>query len=193
MAATTELFAINAMLATIGEAPINSLSDVELVDVSLARTTLTEVVRSVLIDGWAWNTDEAFPLYPEGFSPYAIYVPPNALSVLPNASFSHITVRGSRLYNTADMTFDFHGSEAVTCQIIWDVPFDELPEVTRQYVSVRANRLFQKRSPASETLDGFTQGDEMRAFLAHNRANTRTRRKNFLADSAAVRNIHMTR
>ena len=47
VAATTELEAVNIMLAAIGEAPINSLIGTLPVDARIAQSTLTEVNKSV--------------------------------------------------------------------------------------------------------------------------------------------------
>lgn len=48
---TTELEAVNTMLSGIGEAPVNSLSEVT-ADVSLARHILNEVSREVQLEGF---------------------------------------------------------------------------------------------------------------------------------------------
>jgi hypothetical protein len=193
MDSTTELSAVNGMLATIGEAPVNTLEDTPLVDVALARAALREVTRSLLVDGWAFNTDEKYPLYPEGFAPFEIKIPPNAMVVLPVRQYDYITPRGSRLYDTRAMSFNFQGHPAVPCQVIWSVDFSDLPEVTRQYIAVRSARLFQARTTASELLHAFTTEDERNARWTHQRNNTRIRRKRFLYDSNAVMGIHMNR
>ena len=193
MDATTELSAINGMLATIGEAPINTIEDTGLVDVSVAIAALQEVTRSVLVEGWAFNTDLDYPLYPEGFAPFAINVPPNAMSVLPNETYEHIVVRGSRLYDRTRRSFDFQGHPAVPCEIIWSMGFDELPEVTRQYVYIRATRLFQTRTTASPLLHQITEQDERTARWSHRKFNVRVNRKRFLYDSSSVARIHLFR
>ena len=56
VAATTELEAVNIMLAAIGEAPINSLIGTLPVDARIAQSTLTEVNKSVQSEGWSFNT-----------------------------------------------------------------------------------------------------------------------------------------
>ncbi len=191
MNTTTELNAINAMLATVGEAPINTLDDLGVVDAVTARSTLREVTREVLVAGFTFNTDEGFPISPEGFAPFEAKVPPNALSVVPDDRT--ITVRGDRLYDTTRFSYDFQGEDAITCQVVWGLEFDELPEVTRQYVAIRAARRFQKRAVGSRVLHEITAEDEREAMWVHRRANTRIKKKSFLLDSAAVREIHNTR
>lgn len=187
--ATSRLSAVNGMLATIGEAPINSLEDTSLVDVAVAKGALDEVTRALLVDGWSFNTDEDYPLYPEGFAPFAIAVPSNAMVCLPSREFSHITVRGNRLYDTQRFSFDFQGHTAVPCKMVWRLDFTDLPEVTRQYIAVRAARLFQSRTTASDILHQFTNADEQTARWTHQRNNVRVRRRRYLTDSSSVANI----
>lgn len=191
MDTTTELNAVNAMLATVGEAPINTLEDLGVVDAITARSTLQEVTRELLVQGYTFNTDEGFPITPEGFEPFEAKIPPNALSVVPTDQT--LTVRGDRLYDTSRFSFNFQGYDAIPCQIIWGLEFDELPEVTRQYVALRAARRFQKRAVASELIHAITEEDERQAMWVHRKANTRIKKKKYLFDSRAVRDIHNTR
>ena len=57
VAATTELEAINIMLAAIGEAPVNKLTGSLPVDVKIAQSTLVEINKSVQGEGWSFNTE----------------------------------------------------------------------------------------------------------------------------------------
>lgn len=191
MDSTTELSAVNAMLATVGEAPINTLENLDVVDAITALSALQEVTREVLVEGWAFNTDQGFPLSPEGVSPFEVSLPPDALSVVPQET--HIVARRGRLYNTTDFSYNFEGSAAIKCEIIWSLDFEELPEVTRQYVALRAARRFQKRAVASELLHAITEEDERRAMWTHRKANIRIRKRRYLVDSQSVRAIHQTR
>ena len=60
---TTELEAVNAMLSTIGEAPVSSLAS-GLLDAETAETILNDVSREVQSMGWNFNTEEDFPASP---------------------------------------------------------------------------------------------------------------------------------
>ena len=68
VAATTELEAINIMLAAIGEAPINSLTGTLPSDVRIAQDTLTEVNKEVQSEGWSFNTEIDVTLTRDGSS-----------------------------------------------------------------------------------------------------------------------------
>ena len=191
METTTELNAVNSMLAIVGEAPINTLEDVGVVDAITAISSLREVTREVLVEGYTFNTDERYPIIPEGFAPFEATVPPNALSVVPPDRT--LTVRGNRIYDTTTFSYDMSGKSEVEAQVIWGLDFMNLPEVTRQYIAIRAARRFQRRAVASDMLNAITAEDERTAMWAHRRANTRVKKKNYLFDSNSVRSIHNTR
>ena len=57
VAATTELQAINIMMAAIGETPINTLTGTLPADIVMAQSTLTEVNKDVQSEGWSFNTE----------------------------------------------------------------------------------------------------------------------------------------
>jgi hypothetical protein len=184
---TTELSAVNAMLATIGESPVADLDDTSLLDVTDARSVLAEVSRTVLLDGWAFNTDDEYPLAPQTVSPFNILVPDTALVVIPSKSNPTIIVRAGKLFDNEAFSFNFEGKEPVPCRVVWSLPFADMPEVTRQYVTVRSCRLFQARKGGSETIYAFTDRDERDARLLHERNNIRVRRRNFLANVGSFR------
>ena len=53
LAQTTELDAVNIMLNTIGESPVNSLDDgLPVADAAIARSVLREVTIDVQSPGW---------------------------------------------------------------------------------------------------------------------------------------------
>ena len=54
----TELDAVNAMLLSIGQAPVSTLSVTGLKDVSFAQYILHSVSREVQLKGWEFNTDD---------------------------------------------------------------------------------------------------------------------------------------
>jgi Tail tubular protein len=62
--ATTELEAVNAMLAALGEAPLADLASVTQPDFVTAINTLRDAVREVCDMGWRFNTEFGFQLVP---------------------------------------------------------------------------------------------------------------------------------
>ncbi|WP_185961564.1 hypothetical protein [Telmatospirillum sp. J64-1] len=182
---TTELEAVNSMLSVIGETPVNSLDDNGVVDAVIARQILAEVSREVQSRGWHWNTDKGFYLnitFPEGF----IYLPANTLMVDSVGRYQNIDVvqRGQRLYDRRNHTYQF--SRPIQVDIVRLLPFEELPQAARQYIMVRAGRIFQDRIVGSEALNGFNVADENRAWATLRAAETETADYNILSDHYSV-------
>lgn len=171
---TTKLEAVNTLLATIGESPVNSLTS-GLVEASLADKTLDNVSRAVQSMGWAFNTDLTFKLTPNASS--EITLPANCLHVdttaLRMSSTTDLVQRGMRMYDR------IKNSYAITTSIVVDIvvllSFEEMPEAARRYVTVRAARILQDRILGSETLHSFNAADEESAWVAllHNESDVK--------------------
>lgn len=166
---TTELDAVNQMLGTIGEAPVNSLLGVTSLDTAIAINVLAENSRDVQSRGHHFNTEKAMKLTPDAFSG-EIVVPVNAVDIdsVGEDSSIDVALRGRRLYDCRNHTFRF--TRAVKVDMVVLLPFDELPEAARRYISVRACRVFQKRQVGSTTLAGFTAEDERDALMSFRRS-----------------------
>jgi hypothetical protein len=53
----TELEAVNVLLTTIGEAPVNTLTGNQVTDVTVAKQVLLEISREIQSQGWHFNTE----------------------------------------------------------------------------------------------------------------------------------------
>ena len=89
-AAITKLDAVNRMLASIGQSPVNTLTGTLPKDVNKAVLALDNALRDVLTRGWSFNSDTEFPLSPD--SNGRIDVPVNAASIDPTFG-EHFTMR----------------------------------------------------------------------------------------------------
>lgn len=156
---TTKLDAINTMLSTIGEAPINTLEEVGSVDAVMAEQILDATSREVQGRGWHWNTEQAFSIQPDssGF----LWLPPTVLRADDSQGRlgKDVVVRGNRLYDRRRHTYNFDKGIEIDLMIL--LPFEELPQPAKHFVMVRASRIFQERVVGSQTLSGFTEMDEM--------------------------------
>jgi len=160
---TTALEAVNMMLATIDESPVNSLEDSGLVDAVLAVQQLTATSRRTQAKGWHWNTERCFTLTRDAATGQ-IAVPQNTLKLVPSGEDKGriVTVRGTRLYDPVKHTFSF--DKSLTADLIVFLAFDEMPETARQYVSLSAARKFQQTRVGSEILNSFSMRDEVMAW-----------------------------
>lgn len=184
---TTKLGAVNTLLATIGESPVNTLSNLELLDAITAEQTLDEITLEVLSEGWSFNYSSEIKLQPYASPPYEIKLPPNALQVFLSDSDSHLRVRGERMFDETRQSFNMEGQRPVTVGIIWAYPFDDLPEFARRYITIRSARTFQDRFVGSDTIHGYSSRDEMMAFVRLRRAEARTKRPNLMKNSTTAR------
>jgi len=162
IAPTTEIEAVNIMLSTIGESPINSFEEIT-GDISIARNTLAEVSKAVQLEGWQWNTEDNYPLKPNILN-HKIKVDPSIARVWFPHPFDHeLVVRGSHVYDRKNHTFTFEDNFTVSVSILQILSFEALPETAKRYITIRAARVFQERVVGSSTLTGFTSQDEIRA------------------------------
>lgn len=157
---TTELEAVNAILASVGEAPVVSLDD-SFTDAQIARQLLTQESRRVQTSSWHFNTEKNVPLTPDANG--HIWLPPNVFRVLYREN-RDIVQRGRRLYNRAERTYVF--DEPVVADLIVGLPFDELPESLRLFLMIRAGRRFQDRLQGERVLHEFQAQDELSAWSA---------------------------
>jgi len=184
---TTELDAINTMLSIIGESPVNTIEDNGVVDAVMARQVLNETMREVQARGWHWNTDKGVVLKPTFPAPGFVYIPANTLMCDAVDPRPDVVVRGDKLWDRRENTFKFH--DDVKVDIVRLLPFDQLPQFARHYITVRAGRIFQDRVVGSETLSGFSKEDEVRALVALRNAEAENADYNMLTDSWSVGRI----
>jgi hypothetical protein len=162
VAATTELEAINIMLAAIGEAPVNSLIGTLPVDVKLAQSTLTEFNKEIQSEGWSFNTEIDVTLTRDASNQIALSQ--DILRIDPNIH-QHPTIdaiqRGLKLYDRLNNKFEF--DEDLICTVIYLRTFEEIPEPARRYITIKAARVFVDRLVTDDGLRTYTEQDETRA------------------------------
>ena len=174
LSATTKLEAVNIMLSTIGENPVNTLTS-GLVDAELAETILGSVSKAVQSEGWAFNTEKKVS-YSADTNGH-ILLPANILraDATVEADALDLVQRGLKMYDKKNHTYVIN--KAVNLDIIIELDFEILPEVARRYITLKSARIFQDRVVGSETLHQFNQEDE---FFAYSQL------KDFEADSEDI-------
>lgn len=176
---TTELEAVNVLLATIGEAPLNTLEGELHVDAIMAQNTLSAVLKEFQCQSWYFNTERNYPLMPngEGF----IMLPSNVANVdfSPFLNEVDVVVRGNRLYDKKNHTYVFGKKYEATVTFI--LPFFEIPQSAKNYVVIASARRFQTQTVGSATLDTFTEADEYKARSIFIAENVRTANLNMLS------------
>jgi hypothetical protein len=177
--ATTELEAVNTMLTTIGESPVNSISS-STADTRIAYIILGEVNRATQIRGWHWNTESDVTLTPNEDTK-EITLGTDVVRVdVDERRYTNVNViqRGLRLYDKKNHTFEFN--EPVKAEVVYLRSFSEMPEQARYYIIVRSARLFQQRMIGDATGSAFSAEEETTAFLALQNAEDETADYNIL-------------
>lgn len=166
------LDAVNVLLSVIGEAPVNTLLNNQNAMVAAAQNTIDEISRRVQSEGWAFNTDPKVQLAPDvdGY----INLPRNVLRVdtTEEDAGNDYVQRGTRLYDRRKASFTF--TEPVYVELVTALLFEELPQPARDYITIRAARVFQARQFGSGQLAAFSEQDERdaRAVLVAHEAET---------------------
>ena len=161
---TTKLDAVNTMLSIIGEPPINTISGTARADALIAMNILDEVSRETQSAGWHFNTENDVEFVPDMNG--KINLADNIVRV--DTEGSNVTtdvdpvVRGSKLYNRAQRTDVF--SATIKCTAVYMFDFEDLPQAARQFIMIRAGRIFGDRMVGSEKHHGFTIQEEFKAL-----------------------------
>jgi hypothetical protein len=184
-AQSSELDAVNIILASIGATPISNLSAITAADAQMALGTLNEISRAVQSKGWRFNTEISFTLPPTAPS-QEIYIPGNCVRVeaVDADANRDIIQRGNRLYDRVLQTFSF--DKPVTVEMVLLLPFGEIPETARRYITIRAARVMQERSIGSEILYKFNALDEQEAHREFRRGESIVANYNILSGSHSV-------
>lgn len=176
----TKLDAVNRMLASIGQTPVNSLDVSGIRDVAIAELAIDNTTQEVLEHGWSWNTDYEYmlPLDLNG----NILIPSNALYVEPSDRQLDYVPRYDngvhKMYNRKDKTFTF--TQGLEVDITWAQPFNELPSPARTYIATRAARIFQSQVIGSQILFQFTELHEREALAKLQKLENRQKNLNIL-------------
>lgn len=136
------LDAINDMLATIGEAPVNTLENSENVDVALAIRVLDKVNRQVQSQGWSFNTNTEATLTPD-VNTHKIRWQEDLLYLVGTDGTKYIQ-KGEYVFDFDNQTNTF--TNPIDVEWIRLVDFDYLPVPLRDYIVAKASRIFNAQT-----------------------------------------------
>ena len=185
----TKLAAVNIILSNIGQAPLTSLTTSNPLS-SLAEGMINEVSHSLQSEGWVFNTEQDYPFTPD-INKF-IEIPSNVLSLdSPEWSSIEPIIRkqagtsNSKLYDKRDHTYEFETIQYL--KVIWYFDFEDLPEVFKQYITIRAANLFANRAVGSNEVVKYSEKEEEIARAAMLEYETQQGDYNIFNDSAGGR------
>ena len=195
---------VNEMLGTMGQAPLNTLDDPHRYR-GACLSTLNKLNRSIQAKGW-WFNREVLKLEPSATTSLIyteegvgrmIYVPGDTINVrYPSQNgmrpVRNIVQRGRRLYDLDGGSYFF--TEAVTCEIVRLIDFQELPETAAQYIADSAVLQFQSKYDGDTAKGRELQGrltGPTGSFAAINVEETRNRRVNFITSNERLMRLKL--
>lgn len=156
-----QLTAVNRMLTSVGQAPILNLDQAN-PEIATATLILSTTRKEVLGEGWDFNSEKGYTLVADGNGD--IFVPEGVLNLSVNQEDTQYRFRAiqrdGRLYDKLSHSFNWTAGTTVSCDVVWDIGFDDLPQVFQAYVTQRAARVFAGRTIGSEKMVAFNSQDE---------------------------------
>jgi len=149
---------------TIGERPLGAGDSITgHFEAELADVTLDEALTEVLSHGYQFNTDEDYPLMPDNTG--VIEIPSLAIAVDASQSSSDYIVRDGKLYDKTtqkDNTF----TDAISVDILWNIPFDELHPIVQSLVVATAKTKLYTRVVGVDNMYAILKEEEEAAKTA---------------------------
>jgi len=171
--ARTSLEAMNSILAMNGNSPVTDYNATDNLDVVLARQVIEETSLEVQEDGWEFNREKDITLSPDGSDEVVLateltdtgYTPDEIARidfVQSKNKNKDLIVRAGKVYDRFDNTFTI--THDVYADIVWYLPWADLPNDIRYYITIRAARKYNARRQGSETIDQMLREQEAYAL-----------------------------
>jgi len=178
----TELDVINDMLASLGELPVNAVTeDHPLVAAGLRMLRVCNLREQAKT--WWFNKD-LVTLTPDAATGF-IYVPADTINIDPASPVTRLTQRGRRLFDPTRPDGYVFG-QSVVCTLIRCIPFEELPPLAQAYISLDAQKDFQKAYDADRTKYEQLSMDRREAYMTLRAEDIRNRKSNLLYNPSTL-------
>lgn len=161
---TTLLDAVNIVLMNIGEQPVSTLENQQVLEARTAEATILELHKEGQTRGWSWNSERAYPF--ARATNGEITVPANIVSWQPDPyEFEHrYQLRGQRVYDKEGRSYQITVAE-LRADVVWLLPWNECPEAFNRWSLIRAARVFSARAIGEQAGVQYTAMDEQQALI----------------------------
>jgi len=181
---TTLLDAVNVLLENIGEQPVNTLGNQQIMDARIAERTLLEFHKDGQVKGWSWNSEFDYQFNRDSTTKQ-IKVPESVVrfSMDPYDYAGRFQLRGQVVYDRENRT-TLLGDDIphLHADVIFLLPWDETPEAYNRWVTIRSARVFSNRVLGSDALYKYTAEDEQAAKATLERMESQVEQANMLTD-----------
>lgn len=176
------LTVVNRMLGTMGQKPLNSLTDSNAM-LGAALDMLDDVSRKIQAKGWWFNIEEV-TISPNVIDSY-MYLPNDCLSIR-NCSRYYVK-RGDRIYNLQGGTYVFIADLKI--ELIRKLDFEDVPDLAADYISAQAVLQFQSDYDSDTNKRQELAQEVQRCFIEINTASIRDRRINMLTSNVKLQRL----
>lgn len=180
-----ELAAVNALLGTLGELPLNSIDDDHPL-VPAAQAILMNCVQNVQVRRW-WYNVEYINLFPDPLTKH-INVPTDTASVDSLTAKPRIGLRGTRLFDLDAGTDIFE--RPVRVRLHRCLAFEDCPLSVRMYILAMAKRKFHAAHDGDQTKMQALAAEEGESYAHMHSEHIRNAKANMLERSTVQRMVH---
>lgn len=159
--------AVNRCLATIGELPLNSLTDPHAY--KGAALDQLDIADKHQQGRGGWYNRECLTIQPSA-ADGLVYLPGDTIDVRPQHRYRRITQRGRILYDNDKGAPVMN--EAISVRLVRRIPFDELPVAAATYIGLRAVLNFQREYDGDSTKTRQLESEVEFARIAYNEQET---------------------
>ena len=145
-ATSSELDAVNSILMTVGESPVNTLNT-QSPEVAIAQNTLREVAREVLAEGWVFNSEYEVKFTVDQNDQVPLS---DAVLQVDASRFYHLDTynvirKEGKLYDRYEHRNTFPDETIMYLDVIWMYAFEDIPQSFRDYITTKASRIASMR------------------------------------------------
>ncbi len=145
-ATSSELDAVNSILMTVGESPVNTLNT-QSPEVAIAQNTLREVAREVLAEGWVFNSEYEVKFTVDQNDQVPLS---DAVLQVDASRFYHLDTynvirKEGKLYDRYEHRNTFPDESIMYLDVIWMYAFEDIPQSFRDYITTKASRIASMR------------------------------------------------
>lgn len=180
---TSELDAVNKIIAVDGSSPIQTLED-SYIQAQIARQLLTRVSRTLQSKGWWFNEEENVTLVPDLTGHITLGL--NVSKCMVKNVNGTVIQRGQKLYDRQERTYNF--TQPVTADLVLALNWTELPEEARIHISDLACIEYNRSYFGAQDIKSELENNVVNSLVALKNADTEGRNIN-LMDNARTHNI----
>ena len=183
-ATSTELDAVNSILMSVGESPVNTLNT-QSPEVAIAQKTLQQVTREVLAEGWVFNTENEVKFTVDANDQVTLS---DAILHVDTNRFYHLDTynvirKDGKLYDRYEHKNTFPDETTMYLDVVWMYAFEDIPQSFRDYITAKAIRKASLRMVSDLEINKALEQDEVVARSAAIEYDTRQADYNVFNDN----------